>query len=87
MKRMLTRVVAVMFTLILASSLTFAAEKKATPAKPVAPAVEKKTEAAPTAAKAELIDINTATEAQLKAIPGIGNDLLGIYITDTRDGF
>jgi len=38
----------------------------ATPAKPAAPA----TAAAP--AKAEPLDINSATEAQLKALPGVG---------------
>lgn len=66
------RIVTIVFALLLAATVSFAAEKKATPAKSVAPAVEKKTEAAPTA-KTELIDINTATEAQLKAIPGIGD--------------
>ena len=40
--------------------------KSATPAKPAAPAA-----AAP--AKAEPVDINSATEAQLKALPGVGD--------------
>jgi competence protein ComEA len=63
------RIIALLFALMLASSLTFAAEKKEIPAKPTYATVEK---TAP-AAKAELIDINTATEAELKAIPGIGD--------------
>jgi len=77
MKRLFTLV----FALVLAASVSFAAEKKAAPApapatapaKAPAPAVEKKAEAAP-AAKAELVDINTATEAELKAVPGIGDE-------------
>ena len=64
------RIITLVFAIILAASISFAAEKSAAPAKPAAPAVEKKV--AP-AAKAELIDINTATEAELKAIPGIGD--------------
>jgi DNA uptake protein ComE-like DNA-binding protein len=63
------RIIALVFALMLASSLAFAAEKQEVPAKPTYAAAEK---AAP-AAKAELIDINTATEAELKAIPGIGD--------------
>lgn len=58
---------------ILAASVSFAAEKKvapAMPAVPAAPAVEKKV---PAAAPMELIDINSATEAELKAIPGVGD--------------
>ena len=63
------RVVAIVFALLLAASVSFAADAKA-PAKPAMPTTQKM--AAP-AAKAELIDINTATEAELKAIPGIGD--------------
>ena len=51
-------------TLFLAIALTLpavAAETKSTPA------------AKPVAAKAELLDINSASEAQLKALPGIGD--------------
>ena len=65
MKRLLTSIVTPTFALILSSNLTFAAEN------PVKPAATK-TEAAP-AAKAELLDINTATEAELKALLGVGD--------------
>jgi predicted DNA-binding helix-hairpin-helix protein len=73
MKRLFTLV----FALLLAASVSFAADNKATPAVPAMPA----TPAAPAvpakpavpAAKIELIDINSATEAELKAIPGIGD--------------
>ncbi len=66
MKRLFTSIVAIMFTFILSSALTFAADQKA-PAKPAAPAAQKAPE------KKELLDINTATEAELKALPGIGD--------------
>jgi len=66
-----------LFTLILAASISYAAEMKTVPAKPAmpvvpaTPAVEKKASAT---APMELIDINSATEAELKAIPGIGEE-------------
>jgi DNA uptake protein ComE-like DNA-binding protein len=63
------RIIVLVFALMLASSLAFAAEKPEVPAKPTYATAEK---AAPTA-KAELCDVNTATEAELKAIPGIGD--------------
>jgi competence protein ComEA len=59
------KIFALVFALMMTATLTFAADK---PVKPTAPMMEK----AP-AAKAELLDINTATEAQLKALPGIGD--------------
>jgi DNA uptake protein ComE-like DNA-binding protein len=63
------RIIVLVFALMLASSLTFAAEKPVVPAKPTYAAAEK---AAP-AAIGSLVDINTATEAELKAIPGVGD--------------
>lgn len=71
MQKFIAIVLALVFALTLGVS-AFAAETKA-PAKTAAPAVEKKAEAAKPAAKAELVDINTATEEQLKAISGVGD--------------
>lgn len=50
--------------MVLVATLSFAAEKKAAndSAKPAA-----------ASAKTQLLDINTATEAELKAVPGIGD--------------
>lgn len=60
--------------LILTASMSFAADIKVTP--PAVPAIDKKavpaTPAVP-AAKMELIDLNSAAEAELKAVPGIGD--------------
>lgn len=64
MKKVLLRIFVVCFALMFVCTLGFAADTKA-PAKPAeAKAVEK---------KAELIDINTATKAELSALPGIGD--------------
>ena len=62
------RIVILTLAFVFAATLSFAADPKA-PAKP-APAA--KPAAAPPA-KAELIDINTATKAELSALPGIGD--------------
>ena len=61
---------------VLATSLVSAVHadtaKPATPAKPV-PAAPAKSEPAPPPAKVEPLDLNTATEAALIALPGIGD--------------
>lgn len=67
------RIIAIVFALLLAASVSFAAEKSTPPKPTTAPAAEKKAEPAKPAAKADLLDINTATEAELKALPGIGD--------------
>ena len=61
---------------VLTTSLFTAAHadmaKPATPAKP-APTAPAKSEPAPPAPKAEPLDLNTASEADLVALPGIGD--------------
>ena len=62
------KIVILTLVLVFAATLSFAADPKAAvkPTPAAKPAVEK-------AAKAELIDINTATKAELSALPGIGD--------------
>ena len=76
MKRLCMLLSAAMLALTFVAT-GIAADKKATPAKPAeatkaAPA-EKKADSVQAGAKQELIDINTASESDLKAIPGIGD--------------
>ncbi|QEM70250.1 helix-hairpin-helix domain-containing protein [Geobacter sp. FeAm09] len=61
-------------SLLLAVGLSGAADTKV-PAKPAAEAAKTKTDGAKgaTAAKTAPVDINSAGEAELKAIPGIGD--------------
>jgi len=68
-----SKIVILTMVLVFAATLSFAADPKA-PAKPTPPAK---------AAKAELIDINTATKAELSALPGIG-DVYSQKIIDGR---
>jgi competence protein ComEA len=64
---------------ILATGISFAADAKAdkkAPAKAEAAKPADKTDSKPTeekTAKGALVDINTATDAELKAIPGLGD--------------
>ena len=66
----MTRVVSIVFALILASTVAFAKDVKPH-ACPIVPNGQKSTEAAK--AKVGLLDINTASEAELKAMPGVGD--------------
>jgi DNA uptake protein ComE-like DNA-binding protein len=79
MKKLVTTMLAAACSLLFALPGSFAADQKAPAKAPEAakPAkTEKKGESAPAAkvdSKAALVDINTATEAELKTIPGIGD--------------
>ena len=66
----MTRVISIIFALILASTFAFATDVKL-PSKPTVPSAQTATEAAK--AKVVPLDINTASEAELKAMPGIGD--------------
>ncbi len=72
MKKIILLATNIMLAFTLTVGLSFAAEQKAPIAKPPA---EKKIDAAPVkAAAVELVDINSATEEQLKKIAGIGDE-------------
>jgi DNA uptake protein ComE-like DNA-binding protein len=80
MKSSIFRAVFTAVALFLATSLSFAADAKADKKTPVkaeaAKPADKKADAKPAdekAAKSNLVDINTATDAELKAIPGLGD--------------
>jgi DNA uptake protein ComE-like DNA-binding protein len=63
-----SKIVILTLVLVFSATLSFAADPKA-PAKTTPPAKPAVTQPA----KAELIDINTATKAELSALPGIGD--------------
>jgi competence protein ComEA len=68
-----SKIIILTLALVFAATLSFAADPKA-PAKPTPPAKP---------VKAELIDINTATKAELSALPSIG-DVYSQKIIDGR---
>ena len=74
MKKNLFKIAVTAVSLLLAAGLSFAADTKA-PTKPAAETAKTKAPAAKAAAaaKAAPVDINSAGEAELKAIPGIGD--------------
>lgn len=67
------KLVTLVFALLLVASVSFAVEKIAVPAMPAKPAVPAMEMKAPVAPAMEMVDINSATEAELKAVPGIGD--------------
>jgi DNA uptake protein ComE-like DNA-binding protein len=72
MKRLFTCIVVLTLSMILSNSLTFAADTSIPDIPAEKSPMDMKAKAT-TAAKASLVDINTATEAELKALPGIGD--------------
>ncbi|WP_218043307.1 ComEA family DNA-binding protein [Oryzomonas sagensis] len=74
MKKTLFKTAMTVVSLLLAFGLSFAADATP-PAKPAAASAKAKTDSAKAApvAKTAPVDINSAGEAELKAIPGIGD--------------
>jgi DNA uptake protein ComE-like DNA-binding protein len=74
MKNIVARFSLTVLSLLLAASLSFAADaKKAEKKAETKPAAEKTAAAPKDAAKKDLVDLNSATEAELKAVAGIGD--------------
>ncbi len=75
MKKNMFRIIAIVVSLLFISTVGFAADPKA-PVKPTPPAVKAVAEKAvdkKADVKAALIDINTASKAELTSLPGIGD--------------
>jgi len=73
MKTRCSKIALTAAALLLAANLAFAVDKVAAPdAKGAAKGAVAGTQAT-AAAKAKVVDINTASEAELKAVPGIGD--------------
>ena len=71
-KHFLLRISTVFFVILFAAGLSYAADMKA-----------KAVDQLKTAAKTELIDINSATDQQLKSLPGV-SDVYSKKIIDNR---
>ena len=69
MKKVLWKILIISLAVVFVSAIGFAAEKKATSLPTDVKTAEKKVEAA----KAELLDINTASKETLMKLPGIGD--------------
>ncbi len=78
MKNVITRFSLTVLSLLLVATLSFAADaKKADKKADAKPAAEKAAATPKDAAKKELVDINSASEAELKAVAGIGDTYAG----------
>ena len=72
-KKLWLRLLLITITLLFFSSAGFAVDKAPAKAAPAAKETAAKPEVKKVEAKADLIDINTATKDQLKALEGIGD--------------